>query len=162
MKATHAHISNFRLLEDASIALDGETTMIVGRNNSGKTSVVEIFRKLVKTDVSAFTFDDLSLNAHQKFERGLVAYDKYVAALEVDDQDEAQANDLVIRDLPAIELTLTIAYEVADDLSALAPFILDLDPDRTDATIVFRTAVKDPIALFRTYREANAKKPIEL
>jgi putative ATP-dependent endonuclease of the OLD family len=162
MKATHARISNFRLLQDASIALDDETTMIVGRNNSGKTSVVEIFRKLVKTDVSAFTFDDLSISTHQTFEEALAAYDRYVTAFREENQEEVQASESIVRDLPTIELVLTITYEDDDDLSALAPFILDLDPNRTDATILFRTAVKDPIALFRAYREANNRKPIEL
>lgn len=162
MKASQVHIHNFRLLEDATIALDNETTMIVGRNNSGKTSVIEIFRKLVKTDVSPFSFDDLSLNSHARFEVALAAYDAYVGAIDAEDQAGTDINEALLRDLPTIELTLTITYEDADDLSALAPFILDLDPSRNDATIVFRISVTDPIALFRAYSEANSRKPIEL
>lgn len=162
MKATHVHIDNFRLLEDADIALDDATTMIVGRNNSGKTSVVEVFRKLVKADGSPFTFDDLSLPTHPKFEEALAAYDKHVAAHDAGNLEEADSYRDAISDLPAIELTITIKYEAADDISALAPFILDLDPGRSDATIVFRTAVHDPVALFKTYREADAKKSIDL
>lgn len=162
MKVSSAHIKNFRLLENAAIALDDESTMIVGRNNSGKTSVVEIFRKLVKADVSPFSFDDISLNAHAKFEGALTAYDDWVVATAADDQDIADVHAVVVRDLPVIQLTLTITYDDADDLSALAPVIMDLDPTRSDATIVFRTFVKDPFALFEGYREANAKKSVDL
>ena len=162
MKATHVHITNFRLLEDAHIALDDAATMIVGRNNSGKTSVVEIFRKLVKTDGSPFSFDDLSLQTHSKFEEALAAYDKWVVASERGNVDEADALLATINDLPAIVLTITIRYEATDDISALAPFILDLDPNRCDATIVFRTAVSDAVALLRDYRTAGAKKQTEL
>lgn len=162
MKVSKAHIKNFRLLENASIALDSESTMIVGRNNSGKTSVVEIFRKLVKADVSPFSFDDISLNAHPRFEAALAAYDEWVIATEADDQGTADDLAAMARDLPAIELTLTITYDDADDLSALAPFIMDLDPARSDATVMFRTFVKDPFALFEGYRETNSKKSIDL
>ena len=162
MKISDAHIKNFRLLEDAAIALDDESTMIVGRNNSGKTSVVEIFRKLVKTDASPFSFDDISLNSHAQFETALAAYDEWVTATEADDTDKADEHALVVRNLPTIELTLTIKYDDVDDLSALAPVIMDLDPDRSDATIIYRTFVKDPFALFKGYREANTKKAIDL
>jgi putative ATP-dependent endonuclease of OLD family len=162
MKATHAHVQNFRLLEDADIAFDDEATMVVGRNNSGKTSVVEIFRKLVKADASAFTFDDLSLRAHAVFDSALEAYRGYLVAVEADDSAAKDTLSEEFRNLPNIELTLTIEYNDEDDLSALAPFILDLDPDRSDATIVFSTAVKDPAALFRAYEESNATKAVEL
>lgn len=162
MKITRAHIENFRLLEDAAIALDDESTMIVGRNNSGKTSVVEIFRKLTKVDSSPFSFDDISLNAHPQFEAALASYDDWVAANAANDVERAAETEGGVRALPSIRLTLTIEYDDEDDLSALAPIILDLDPERSDATIVYRTFVKDPFALFAAYREANAKKAIDL
>ena len=136
--------------------------MIVGRNNSGKTSVVEIFRKLVKADASPFSFDDISLNSHTQFETALAAYDQWFTATETDDKGKADAYALEVRDLPAIVLTITIKYEDADDLSALAPVIMDLDPTRSDVTIIYRTFVKDPFALFKAYREANMKKKIDL
>lgn len=162
MKVARVHVKNFRLLQDAAIALDDESTMIVGRNNSGKTSVVEIFRKLVKADKSPFSFDDISLPAHQKFTEALAAYDGWITATEAGDQATADAHETVVQDLPPIELTLTITYSETDDLSALAPIIMDLDPKRSDATIVFRTFVRNPIGLLEAYREANRKKPIDL
>lgn len=36
-------VKNFRLLKDVKLSLDPETTVIAGRNNSGKTSLTEIF-----------------------------------------------------------------------------------------------------------------------
>ncbi|MGK2925797.1 MAG: AAA family ATPase [Lysobacterales bacterium] len=39
MKLRHAKIKNFRLLADVQLALEDLTTVVVGRNNSGKTWV---------------------------------------------------------------------------------------------------------------------------
>ena len=45
MRVESAHIKGYRLFEDESISFDDSTTIIVGRNNSGKTSFVELFYK---------------------------------------------------------------------------------------------------------------------
>jgi putative ATP-dependent endonuclease of the OLD family len=39
-------IKNFRLLNEVELSLEKRTTVIVGRNNSGKTSLTELFRRL--------------------------------------------------------------------------------------------------------------------
>lgn len=38
MKLTKVTIKNFRLLVDTELEVDSDTTLIVGRNNTGKTS----------------------------------------------------------------------------------------------------------------------------
>ena len=47
-------IHNFRLLEDVEFTFHRESTLIVGKNNSGKTSLNEIFRKIDNFIVLAF------------------------------------------------------------------------------------------------------------
>jgi predicted ATPase len=39
MRIKHVEIENFRLLRKVAIGLEERTTLIVGRNNSGKTSL---------------------------------------------------------------------------------------------------------------------------
>jgi predicted ATP-dependent endonuclease of OLD family len=46
MRITRVAIRNFRLLEKVELSFDENTTVIVGRNNSGKTSLTELFRRL--------------------------------------------------------------------------------------------------------------------
>jgi len=162
MKVSRVQIRNFRLLENASIAFDEESTMIVGRNNSGKTSVVEIFRKLSKADPSAFTFDDLSLSTHPQFEAAHQAYGRWLEAKDAGDDPTAEREAVATRDLPAIELVLTIEYSDHEDLTPLSPIILDLDPDRHHATLRYRTHIKDPFELFKAYDLMNSVKPTEL
>lgn len=47
MKIKKISIMNFRLLQNVTLSLENETTVIVGRNNSGKTSLTELFRRLL-------------------------------------------------------------------------------------------------------------------
>ena len=44
----HVEIKNFRLLADVELALEEQTTVIVGRNNSGKSSLLEALRVLCR------------------------------------------------------------------------------------------------------------------
>ena len=48
MNITSTKIKNFRLLSDVELALEKETTVIVGRNNSGKTSLTEVIRRFLQ------------------------------------------------------------------------------------------------------------------
>lgn len=47
MRIESVEIKNFRLLADATLALEEQTTVIVGRNNSGKTSLSEVIKRLM-------------------------------------------------------------------------------------------------------------------
>lgn len=43
MRIKRAIIENFRLLRNVEIGFEDRTTLIVGRNNSGKTSIAELW-----------------------------------------------------------------------------------------------------------------------
>lgn len=42
MKINKILITNFRLLENVSINIENDITLIVGKNNTGKTSLFEV------------------------------------------------------------------------------------------------------------------------
>ena len=129
-------VRNFRLLSDVEISLEssrgGEdddpevTTVVVGRNNSGKTSFTEIFRRFAKP--ARFRLEDFSSSAYQRFCDGHTAY------LEnADDQGPARAA------LPYIELRIAVGYDPsAGDYGPLADFIVDLDETADEAVVVAR------------------------
>ena len=47
MRLKNVAVKNFRLLQDVSLVLEGRTTVVVGRNNCGKTSLTEVMRRLL-------------------------------------------------------------------------------------------------------------------
>ena len=67
MKIREVTVKNFRLLEDVHLCLENDTTLVVGRNNSGKTSLTELFRRLLADSTPKFRLEDFSLGTHKRF-----------------------------------------------------------------------------------------------
>ena len=80
MKITKIVIKNFRLLESPEIYLDDAITLIVGRNNSGKTSLTEIFYKFLGPEKSQFRFEDFSISAYDNLIEAVGKYKEYEEA----------------------------------------------------------------------------------
>lgn len=125
-------IRNFRLLRDVSLTLQKESTVIVGRNNSGKTSLTELFRRFFSGKSPVFILEDFSLLSIQGFKEALQA--------KIDGKDE-----IIIRSkIPTIELYLIIDYnDNKSEYGALSEFIIDLDVNTTEATIKISYQLKD-------------------
>ena len=132
MKLRHAKIKNFRLLADVQLALEDLTTVVVGRNNSGKTSLSEIIRRLLAEGSAAFQLEDFSS----------ACYDRFCTALEA--HNNGQDDDVVRALIPFIELRLTFEYDPAQpQLGPLSQFVIDLDPDCNEVLAVVRYELKD-------------------
>lgn len=117
---------NFRLLREVELNLENSTTVIVGRNNSGKTSLTEIFRRLLSEKTPNFSIYDFNSLAIELFKKALSEYLK-------------DANDEVIRSiLPIIEIRFEISYDPAEDLGLLGDFIIDLNPACKEVVIFVR------------------------
>jgi predicted ATP-dependent endonuclease of OLD family len=125
LKIKHVKVENFRLLREVELGLEDRTTLIVGRNNSGKTSIAEIFRRLLSDKALNFKLEDFSLGCHEKFWTAFEAVHAGSAAPDI------------LGLLPYIRITLDIAYDVnAPDLGPLSNCIIDLNPDCSFARVV--------------------------
>ncbi len=67
MKLNRAKIKNFRLLRDVEFFLEEKTTVIVGRNNSGKTSFSEVIRRFTSDKNATFQIQDFSIECYDEF-----------------------------------------------------------------------------------------------
>jgi predicted ATP-dependent endonuclease of OLD family len=136
----HLHkveILNFRLLAKVELLFEENATVIVGRNNSGKTSLTELFRRLLSGSTPNFRLEDFSLSAHEDFWKAFRA------------KEDGKTEDEIRIMLPAIEAKLTIAYEKNETLGVLSDCIIDLDPECTEAVVQIRYQLKEgDISLF--------------
>jgi hypothetical protein len=132
MQLARVQVKNFRLLEGVELSLERVTTVIVGRNNSGKTSLTELFRRLLSGSEPGFSLEDFSLGVDNQF------WDAFQRNCEGREENE-------IREiLPVIEAKLTLTYQSTDsDLAPLSEFIVGLNPDSTQAIIVIRYELGD-------------------
>lgn len=62
MQIQHLEIANFRKLLSVRIDLANTTTLLVGANNSGKSSAMLALRKFLLSKATAFRLQDLTLS----------------------------------------------------------------------------------------------------
>ena len=119
MRITKIHAKNFRLLQDSIMDFDRNLCLLLGRNNTGKTSFMVLIEKFLKN--GDFNFNDFSINLRSK----LFAFD-----------ETTDVNEL------AIQLIITLEYDEKDNLCHLSEFILDLDPECKTVNLLFECSIK--------------------
>lgn len=135
-------IKNFRLLSDVELNFDEKTTLVVGRNNSGKTSLSEVLRRFTSDKNPSFHIQDFSTECYDAFCKALRA--------RIEKKEEQLIRDL----LPYIELRLYFEYDPATPkLGPLSEFIIDLDMTCREAQVVIRFELSNGAidALFEGY-----------
>lgn len=146
MRVESAHIKGYRLFEDETISFDESTTIIVGRNNSGKTSFVELFYKFFGSGKPAkFSVDDFSRKQYKSLQEAADAWQQShnSAGEESRDTLESHENEAFGK-LPEITLEIEFSYNDDESATPLADLILDLDPERHDALLSCRYYIEKP------------------
>lgn len=111
-------IKNFRLLKDSTLDMKKDLSLLIGRNNSGKTSFMVLFEKFYNN--LSFNYNDFSLSLRNEIKNI---------------KEPTNINNL------AIQMILTIEYNEKDNLENLSDFILDLDPACNTINILFEIAI---------------------
>ena len=112
-------VRNFRILSNSKMDFDNEMCLLIGRNNTGKTSLMVLFEKFFGQ--LGFDFNDFSITQRRK----ILKFNEKTEETEM-----------------AIQLILNIEYEEEDDLCNVSEFIVDLEPDRKDVNLLFECAIK--------------------
>ncbi len=149
MKIRSARIKNYRLLKDVVLTLDDKTTLIVGRNNTGKTSFAEIFRSFLNPSGVKVRYEDFNQSCLTGFEDALSAFNSKV-----------NEEDIRLM-LPTISLELRVEYhDDENDFGVLGDFIIDLDDTLFEACILVSYQLKAGKMkdFFSTLNTDNRKK----
>lgn len=150
MKIINLSISNFRLLDNISIDIENDITLIVGKNNTGKTSLFEIINLFLAGN-NKISFHDFSQNSYEIFEN---CYQKFKDELfdETNETEKDRIEKEIIRDIPRIILQIKIEYDkVQDSLINISDFISDLDDSKAEAFITFKHEPTDTFNLFKAF-----------
>lgn len=156
MQLICAKVTNFRALEKVKIRIDDATTLIVGRNNSGKTSFVELFEKFFGSERPRFTLDDLPTSQIAAIKRAVRIYKRAEGLKDSNPTHASTLTDEAIKLLPKILLRLTISYQEDEDLSAISAVIVDLSEDCHEAEIEARVEVRSALDFLSTAAKASA------
>jgi len=146
VKITKVKTQNFRLLKDFSIDLEKELSLVIGKNNTGKTSILSVLDKFLN-EKTKFSYDDFNIDFKNELE------------------DLIKSDDVLI-ELPAkgIKLKLYIEYDETDDLSNVSRVLMDLDPDNNNIVLGFEYTInyEDFLKLRSDYRTFKAKENAKL
>lgn len=123
MKLKNVEIRNYRLLnnltKENNVNVDKETTLIVGKNNSGKTSFSHLFELFLRG--GKFNWEDFPVESHNKF---IELFQDFVRAKDKKDLDLLE---LCYKSVPNIEMLLTLEYTDLDNWSNIRPLLTSLD-----------------------------------
>ncbi|KXZ29005.1 ATP-dependent endonuclease [Leptospira santarosai] len=132
MYITEIEVKNFRLLKNVRISLQETSTIIVGRNNSGKTSLTEIFRRFFSDKKIHFYLEDFHLSSLALFKEALTV------------KQSGGSEEDIRKIIPKIELNFTINYEDDKaDFGILSDYIIDLDENSTNVNIKISYEIAD-------------------
>lgn len=114
MKIFKIQVDNFRLLKEFTIDLEDELSLVIGKNNTGKTSILSVLEKFLnQSERNKFHFDDLNIDFKKEIEclihGDFIEEDNYVAK--------------------GIKLKLFIEYTENCSLENVSRVMMDLDPD---------------------------------
>jgi putative ATP-dependent endonuclease of OLD family len=129
MKVTKIKIRNFRLLRELSLDLEDKLSLVIGKNNCGKTSLLALMNKFLNEKSASIKFhcDDFNID----FQKELKAI--------VEGESEYKKESL------GITMKLFIEYGEDDDLSSVSELIMDLDPENKMIVLAFEYALETPL-----------------
>jgi len=163
MKIKSLAAENFRLLSKKNkneIFLDDVFTLMVGRNNTGKTSFIELVDKFLADNIT-FEFADFSISSYKNFKAAYEIFKEYIElAAEENEENAEEVNKLrddLENELPSISLEITIEYKDDDDTSHLQPFLTQLKSDCTELILQYEYYCKDPVDFFKKYEKQKDK-----
>ncbi|MGJ6122886.1 AAA family ATPase [Mycolicibacterium sp. Y3] len=123
MKIAGIEVRNFRLLRNVNVDLAQQATVVVGRNNTGKTTLAEVITRFLDVSVPRLKLADFSVETYRDFH---AAYRFYREG------ETTRAREV----LPEISLTLRITYAAdVPEYGPLSALIVDLDPDCNEAIV---------------------------
>lgn len=146
MKLEQITIEGYRAHSKTTLSLEDDLTVIVGRNNTGKTSLVEVIDKFIGQNArNRLRTTDFS--AEQR--------NTLITAIE-----QKKNEDEVQKYLPCITLRLLIGFDLAKetraDTAIIAPYFTSLDSECKKLEIECKYAPQDTKSLWRQVLAANA------
>jgi len=119
MKISKLQIENFRLLKNFSMDLEEDLSLVIGKNNTGKTSILFVLDKFLN-EKSKFSYDDLNIDFKNELE----------IQVKSTDTPEEFTNK-------GIKLKIFIEYYEQDDLANVSRVLMDLDPNNNKIVLGF-------------------------
>lgn len=139
MKIARVQIDGYRLLDGFVMDLRDNLSLVIGKNNTGKTSLLNVLDLYLTESNPKFAFEDFSIPIQVNL----------LTALADGSPDELDTSAL-------ISLELEIAYDESDNLRNLSHLMVDLAPEARTVNLRFATEIsREGFSLLHAAVHAN-------
>lgn len=143
MKLKTLKICNYRQFKNVIINFDNELTVFAGANNSGKTSIIELFKRLFndknfyKDDVSVDQLTALKTNFQKKISQIISSPDEVTFREKVKQSFSKDEKENFI----AINIKIEITYEKDESISLYSDYLMELDDNNKSFYFIYNYEV---------------------
>ena len=124
MEIKKIYIQHYRLLNDFSLELKNDLSLIVGKNNCGKTSVLSVLEKIFnKNSNRNLVWEDINLNHRREIFENIKR---------VSDIPDSELSSIL-----GINLQIWIQYSELDSYQNIQGFMMDLNPENNFIILEF-------------------------
>lgn len=121
-------VENFRLLKNFELDFREDISLLVGKNNCGKTSVLTIMNKLLNSADNRFDWNDFNLDFQKELFEKVFLDDSF---------SEEEYNTF------GIKMQVFIEYGDCDNFANIQKFMMDLNPDNNVVILEFFYCCKE-------------------
>ena len=133
MKLSKIKVKNYRLLKSLTLDLEVDLSLVIGKNNTGKTSLLSILNKFIgkNSATPSFVYDDFNIELQKELE-DIYTTDKYHEIIaEFERKEDEKWKNL------GLSLKLFIEYTDSDSLANISKLMMDLDPENRTIVLFF-------------------------
>lgn len=124
MEIKKIYIQHYRLLNDFSLELKNDLSLIVGKNNCGKTSVLSVLEKIFNKNSNCnLVWEDINLNHRREI---------FEDIKRVSDIPDSELSSIL-----GINLQIWIQYSELDSYQNIQGFMMDLNPENNFIILEF-------------------------
>jgi len=141
MKIFKIQVENFRLLKNFSLDLEDELSLVIGKNNTGKTSILSVLDKFLnQSEKTKFHFDDFNIDFKKELNDMIMNEKTIIEGAYVE---------------KGIKLKLFIQYTENCNLENVSRIMMDLDPDNNFIVLGFEYVLSFDkyIQIWKDWRE---------
>lgn len=136
-------VENFRQLDNVTLSLEKNMTVLAGPNNSGKTTLINLLKKIIKPDVFKFVEQDIPVMEIDKwFNSVFYIFEENIKLKDEPERNVANILNKVFQEenkiiIPECRVKFKIDYSVGDDLRNFMDYLMDLDENKYSFYFVF-------------------------
>lgn len=137
-------ITNYRQFQSAVINFDDELTILAGANNSGKTSIIELFKRIFKD--KNFSKEDISADYYSKLQYDFISCINKIYTIsnketEFRENIKTEFSSENKNRWTAIKIEIEVQYDKSESISLFSDYLMELSDKCTSFFFLFNYEV---------------------